>query len=252
MHPPYPHNGEQSGMRILIVDDERLVRFSLRSMLEESGPGRFEVVEASNGAEMIRSFEEVVPDVALVDIKMPGMDGLTAIETIDEEQRKRTAWVILTAQQTFDAAQRAIRLGASDYLLKPVDPDSLLRVVENLEEQLMPVAPAGELATDNPLVQRAAQWSAEHLRESIGLAQAAEAVGVSANYLSTVFHQHAGLTFTQYLTRLRMEEARRLLREQGGTVRAVAERVGYQSHRHFARRYHAHFGHYPSEERLSE
>lgn len=240
-------------MRVLIVDDERLVRYSLRSMLEEAGADRFSVVEARDAREMAAHLSErgdtPLPDVALVDIRMPGTDGISAIEAVAPTVRRRIDWIILTAQQDFSYAQRAIRIGVRDYLLKPVDPDSLLKQIEAIEAERSPLsAPVPEtVSTDNPAVRAVARWTRDHLGENIGLAQAADAHNLAANYLSTLFHQETGITYTQFLTGLRMEHAREILQEEHLTVRQVAERVGYQSHRHFARRFHNHFGVYPSE-----
>lgn len=237
-------------MRILIVDDERLVRYSLRSMLEAAGRDRFEVREAANAEEMLREIANQVPDIALVDIRMPGPDGISAIEDVPKAERNSVDWIILTAQQEFSAAQRALRLGVRDYLLKPVDPDSLLRQIETIEEERLPPA-AKTVLTDNPVVQAVITWTETHLGGNVGLAQAADAQGLTPNYLSTLFREQTGITYTQFLTRSRLEVARELLTTEPLTVREVAKRVGYQSHRNFARRFHAHFGSYPSEVRRS-
>lgn len=217
-------------------------------MLEEAGKDRFTVREAANAEEMLREISDGVPDIALVDIRMPGPDGISAIESVPEKQRRTVDWIILTAQQEFSAAQRAIRLGVRDYLLKPVDPDSLLRQIETIEEERLPPA-ARTVHADHPVVRAVIAWTEAHLGENVGLAQAADAQGLSPNYLSTLFREQTGVTFTQFLTRSRLELARNLLVSEPLTVREVAQRVGYQSHRHFARRFHAHFAAYPSEVR---
>lgn len=121
-------------MRILIADDEKLVRYSLKSMLGElSLP--FEVVdEASNGEEMVRLIKRHKPDLAFVDIKMPKLDGLEAIKE-SKEFSPDTDWVILTGFSEFEFAKTAINLGVSNYLLKPVSLQELGQVMGDISEK---------------------------------------------------------------------------------------------------------------------
>ena len=122
-------------MRVLIADDERLVRFSLKSMLEEIGVPSRSISIACDGQEMLDIMCRAEPDVAFVDIKMPRLDGLAAIE------RARTAfpwtrWIILTSHSSFDYARKAIQLGASDYLLKPASPVELRQVIDRISAEI--------------------------------------------------------------------------------------------------------------------
>jgi len=88
---------------------------------------------------------------------------------------------------------------------------------------------------------------AERFTQEIGLAQVADLLGITPNYLSSEFNRVMGETFSQYVTRLRMKEADALLRSGGLTVKEVASRVGYVSSRHFAALFKKNFGHIPSE-----
>ncbi len=122
-------------MRILIADDEQLVRFGLKSMLEEMGlPGR-QVDAARDGRELVEAVRRAAPDVAFVDIRMPRLDGLAAIEEA-RALSPSTRWVILTSHSSFDFARRAIQLGVTEYLLKPVAPGELARVIARVREEI--------------------------------------------------------------------------------------------------------------------
>lgn len=118
-------------MRILMADDERMLRLGLRSMLEELYPGRLHFIEARNGREMLQALEEHRPDLAFVDIKMPELDGLSALEKA-QEANYHTKFLILTGYADFSFAQAAIKAGVSDYLLKPVSPTDLKAAVDPL------------------------------------------------------------------------------------------------------------------------
>ncbi|GFZ90651.1 hypothetical protein GCM10008018_41290 [Paenibacillus marchantiophytorum] len=105
-------------IRLLIVDDEPIERIALQQIIEEGSLDIEVVGQASNGREAIAAAERLQPDLITMDIKMPGMNGLEAIEKIKEDHRG-IAFIIVTAFDTFEFAQQAIKLGVYDYLLKP-------------------------------------------------------------------------------------------------------------------------------------
>lgn len=115
-------------MRILIADDEYLVRASLISMLGEVNLPIDLIEEATTGEEMVEMIRRGLPDVAFVDIRMPGLSGLDAIKA-GKPLSPQTKWFILTGFPKFDYAQEAIRLGVSGYLLKPVSPAELKKIL---------------------------------------------------------------------------------------------------------------------------
>ncbi len=121
-------------MKILIADDEKMVRLSLISMLNDIGMDIEIVGEAKNGEELINKLKDLTPDIAFVDIKMPVFNGLEAIR-IGKSVSPNTHWVILTGFSQFDYAQEAIRLGVFNYLLKPVSPEDIEEVVRNISEK---------------------------------------------------------------------------------------------------------------------
>jgi two-component system, NarL family, response regulator YdfI len=114
-------------IRILVADDHLIIRQGLRLILEtEDG---FEMVgEAADGAEAVRLCSEMKPDVVLMDLRMPGMDGLTAIERLRVEQ-PGIAVVILTTFNEDDLMMRGLRAGAKGYLLKDTDRETLFNTI---------------------------------------------------------------------------------------------------------------------------
>jgi response regulator NasT len=111
---------------VLIAEDEAIIRLDLKEMLEEEG---FSVVgEASDGDAALRNAEEKRPDLIIMDIKMPGVDGLTAAEQVTE--RGLGAVLILTAFSQRDLVVRAAEAGAMGYLVKPFQKSDLLPAIE--------------------------------------------------------------------------------------------------------------------------
>ena len=121
-------------MWILIADDEYLVRSSLKSMLEELNLPLDFIGEATNGEELIALAGLHLPDIAFVDIRMPKLNGLEAIRR-GKAISPRTKWFILTGFSEFEYAKEAIQLGVCDYLLKPVSPEELNRVLSGFFEE---------------------------------------------------------------------------------------------------------------------
>ena len=121
-------------MRVLVADDERNIRESLRSFLELEGN---EVVTAENGLAAQRRLQEEAFGAAIVDLKMPGMDGLELLRWIRSE-RSRLPVIMISAYGEVTDAVTAMKLGAQDYVVKPFDPEELvLRLGKLVEVQAL-------------------------------------------------------------------------------------------------------------------
>jgi two-component system, NarL family, response regulator YdfI len=114
-------------IHILIADDHLIVRQGLRLILETAEDLEL-VGEAADGAEAVRLAAELQPDVILMDLRMPGMDGLTAIEHLQAAQ-PHIAVVILTTFNEDDLMMRGLRAGARGFLLKDTDRETLFRAI---------------------------------------------------------------------------------------------------------------------------
>ncbi len=118
--------GTERARTVLIAEDEAIIRLDLKEMLEEEG---FDVVgEAADGDAAIRLASERKPDLVIMDIKMPGMDGLAAADRIVKEELG--AVLILTAFSQKDLVQRAADSGAMGYLVKPFQKSDLMPAID--------------------------------------------------------------------------------------------------------------------------
>lgn len=120
-------------MKILIADDERMIRVTIVSMLRDLNFSFKEIREVDNGEKLLNILGQFTPDIAFVDIKMPKLDGLEAINR-GKELSPNTKWVILTGFPEFEYAKKAIDLGVSKYLLKPVSPQALEDTILSLKK----------------------------------------------------------------------------------------------------------------------
>lgn len=113
--------------RVLVVDDELVVRDSTREWLEDAG---FGVDMAESGAEAVRKLSEQPFDLILLDVKMPGMDGVEVLKRA-KEMFPDLPVIMMTAYATVETAVEAMKVGAMDYLMKPFDPEAMIaRVVQ--------------------------------------------------------------------------------------------------------------------------
>ncbi|MBT4501961.1 MAG: sigma-54-dependent Fis family transcriptional regulator [Gemmatimonadetes bacterium] len=117
--------------RILIVDDEKVVRESLYEWFTEDG---YQVDTADSGRQALERLQESTCDILLVDIKMPGMDGLELQRKV-QQIAPEAVIIIMTAYASVDTAVQALKAGAYDYITKPFDPDDLERIVNKAAER---------------------------------------------------------------------------------------------------------------------
>lgn len=345
---------------ILIAEDEALERKVLRHLLERGSLPVRTIMEASSGREALQMALERRPDIIVLDIKMPGLDGLEAARLI-RAQLPQSAIIILTAYDRFNYSQKAIKIGAADFLLKPVQPEelyqSLRAVMERLEgspdEQSLPPGnmpavppgvrdiaehiisgnpgqsaaawellvdtwlkslpdrpekayigwfawevlvivcqdlqgkslPAGEISRirsqghriralasvqdlrqwglqmveeidslhrkyislDQMVIYRVQRYIKENYPQEISLNLLADLVHLNQAYLSRLFKQKAGLSFTDYLARVRLQEAKRLLVTTDQTIDEIAYAVGFKNNSYFTSVFKKREGINPSE-----
>ena len=124
-----PRGGKE---RILVVDDEGNARQALRDILSEEG---YEVVEAADGEDALQLMQSFAPAAVLADVRMPRMDGITLLRKA-REQGSDSVFVMMTAFASVEAAVEAMRAGAENYLVKPLDVNAVLVVLEKALEKL--------------------------------------------------------------------------------------------------------------------
>lgn len=242
-------------IRVVVVEDEQHLRQELVLTTPWEELGCRVVGEAADGVEGLRVVLRTRPDLVLADIRMPGMDGIAMLHRAQRElpAELAPAIVFLSGHDEFEYAREAVRLGAEDYLLKPVDDEELLRVLKRVVRRRENEARAQNRRADqafararakvtpsrcrsartSPYVEAAIEYFASHLGEDIGLAETARDLGISESYLSRLFSDQTGYTPNEYLTRLRMRSAVELLRDPRLRIKEVMAQCGYRDASYF-------------------
>jgi DNA-binding NtrC family response regulator len=117
--------------KVLVVDDEEIVRRSYTRLLNQA---RCSAEAASNGTEALRALTRQPFDVVLLDLRMPGADGLSVLKSI-RSQSPEAEVIVITGYPTIETAKEAVRLGAYEYLAKPVEPDMVIEAAHGAAER---------------------------------------------------------------------------------------------------------------------
>ena len=220
-------------MKVLIVDDEKIVRKGIVSILQQAFPDMQTIAEASNGEEAMKTVKTLLPDIVITDVKMPVIDGMELtkmIHTFDAEIKV----IVLSSYDDYTYVRQCMKHGAIDYLLKPIDKHEFLSLINLLrvnENASMCIA-----ATDpNELINDAKNYIRKHYSEDISLTKVAEYVHLNPSYFSNLFSQKTGENFSAYLNNVRILHAKQLLLNPNIKIYEVGEKVGFSDPASFNR-----------------
>ncbi|WP_156025381.1 response regulator transcription factor [Thermogemmatispora carboxidivorans] len=233
---------------ILVADDERALRQGLQMLISRRYPDLL-VLEASNGLECWHTLErEPQIRLAFIDIRMPEMDGLQ-ICARKKEADLPVKIALISGFRDFDYARQALRYGVVDYLLKPINPSDVLRLVEEVVLRSLPASPLPETCErqERLIIEQIRRWIHDHLHEEITLLDLAHRFHYSVGYLSLLFKKESGKGFQEYLVACRMQRARSLLQDPALRIADIAQQVGYSNPKAFSMAFHKAFGLSPTD-----
>lgn len=235
---------------LLIADDEYWVRQSLATTIDWGRLGFTRVLEAENGEQALKIAMERRPDVVITDIRMPGMNGLELCEQLGRIY-PGIQMLLISAYQDFFFAQRAIQLGVRDYILKPIDErqltESVARCLQQVEHNRAYEYKPERSGVSHRSVRAVLEYIEKNYVQHISLSTAANHVHMNPSYLSKLFCDETGETFTKYLMKVRVERAKRLLEETTMHIYEVGEQVGYGDIKYFVKVFRNVTGQSPSE-----
>ena len=247
--------------RVLIVEDEEIIRLGLASTVDWLSMQCSVVGTAEDGDVGLRMIRELQPDIVIADIRMPGMNGMDMIE----EGRKFASFrsILLTSYSEFEYAQRAVSIQTYEYMLKPLDEDKLREVIGRIRadiekdrrlnqlEMLSGCVPLNGAATEaaeaprDALVDTVLQRIIECSHEKISIESLAKELYVSPSYLSRRFKAVTGRTFLDTLNMHRVQQAVKRLNEGNDSISRIAEETGFGDYKHFCEVFKRYIGQSP-------
>ncbi len=251
--------------RILVADDEPIERQVVNKKLMGYFPDRVEIFLAENGLRAVELFEEKNCQIAILDIEMPGMDGLEAASVI-RGRHPEAGLIFLTAFDEFSYAKRAIEVRALDYLLKPGSDEDLINVLEEAirlcdanKAQYGIFGKPDEKDTGcdkeadsepNVFVKKVRDYIDGNYTEDIALQDIAGSFGYSDVYFCKLFKQNFGVNFITFLNEYRMDRAKELLADPMINIKDVSTKAGYRDANYFTRIFKRMVGMTPSDYRM--
>lgn len=247
-------------VKILIADDEGYEREILVEILDKRLGREAEVRTVENGRLAVDAAALWAADVVLMDIEMPGLNGIDAAKQI-LAQRPECKIIFVTAYSLFTYAHEAVRLGACDYILKPVEADDVERAVRRAAAQADAARQLEAMASDGGLLGSADNYDKtavlmgkvkkylqhNYMMHDISLDSVSAILNLNASYFSSLFKRTFQVNFLDYLTELRMDAARELLRDPLRSTAEVASMVGYESANYFTRAFKKKVGMTPTD-----
>ena len=252
-----------AGESVLVVDDEPEIRVFIRKTLEP----RFSVEEASNGKEALEKIAVNLPSVIISDLKMPVMDGVSLLNELRSNPRtKHIPFIMLSGKGTDKTAFESLESGADAYMDKPFHPRHLLARVERILGRDADVIAYSQSAqasvqqfagkemkkADLELLTKITETILSRLDdESLSGADIASAVSISEMQLYRKLKSLIEMTPTEYIRKLRLERAARLLKTSDKTVQEIMYSCGFVTKTYFFREFAKHYGMSPGEYRRS-
>ena len=205
---------------VLIVEDEMFEQEFLKSVVLEELSAEDTLLTCESGVDAVHLAKEHLPNIIIMDVMIPEMDGLSAIEEI-RKFLPNACIIVLSACSDFSYAQKAIKLRIFEYLLKPVKPT----VFRQTFRKMMDSAPASHVLIEDKLqekntepkeyrqtfIEESVKYIKEHFREKLTLEMVAAKAFMNPKYFSHVFKKDMGVAFTEYVINLKIQYACRLL-----------------------------------------
>ena len=236
-------------LRVLLVDDEIMIREGFKRLFDWAAHGCEVVGEAADGMEALARIDALNPDIVIMDINIPIMNGLKVIG-LSRIKHPDTAFVIVSGYDDFSYCREALRMQITDYILKPVNYEEFGSCIDNLKISMFhrEASKKAEPQEERTIV-AVTRYMQEHLAEEISLSVLAETFHLSAQYISQLFKSEIGVGFLAYLTSIRMEQAKKLLLSTPLSIAEVSEQSGYGDYRVFTKTFKKSEGVTPSQYR---
>lgn len=222
-------------LRVLLVDDEIMIREGFKKLFDWETHGCTVAGEAADGMEALAKIDTLNPDIVIMDINIPIMNGLKVIK-MSRIKHPDTAFIIVSGYDDFSYCREALRLKITDYILKPVNYEEFGTCIDNLKISMyMENVSQEPEEQEERVINGITRFMQEHLAEEISLSALSEEFHMNPQYISQLFKNEIGVGFLAYLTSIRMEKAKKLLLSTSLSIGEVAEQSGYGDYRVFTK-----------------
>lgn len=238
---------------VLIVEDEYVIRKGLAFLIDWMKAGCVIVGEASNGVEGLEKIRELKPDIVITDLKMPLMGGIMMLEESINEYQYEV--IIISGYGEFKLAQRAIKIGVTEYLLKPIQAKQLYTALKKIRTKL-DMKKTYNLVSDldperiktsviernmyknssgyrSAYVRRILEYIKDNYMKNPSLADISNELNISESYVNQKLKEETNYTFNSLLNRYRIQQAIRLLQSESYKIYEVAEMTGFIDYKYF-------------------
>ena len=222
-------------LRVLLVDDEIMIREGFKKLFDWEAHECVIVGEAADGMEAITKIDKEQPDIVIMDINIPIINGLKVIQ-LSRVKYPSMAFVIVSGYDDFSYCREALRLQITDYILKLVNYEEFGSCIDRLKISLY-----NNEVKEKPVVKKErvitgiTKYMQEHLSEDVSLHILSEEFHLNSQYISQLFRNEIGVNFLTYLTNIRMEHAKKLLLSSSLSIAEVSEQSGYGDYRVFTK-----------------
>ena len=229
---------------VLIVEDEMLEQDFLKTVVLEELLPEDKLLTCESGVEAVRLAKQYRPDIIIMDVMIPEMDGLSAIEEI-RKFLPNACITILSAYSDFPYAQKAIKLRVFEYQLKPIKPTIFKEIFRKMLDSagechvLLDEIPEEKITERkeylHSFIEEAVKYIKEHFRERLTLEMLASKAFMNPKYFSHVFKKDTDIAFTDYVNNLKIQYACRLLETTNYPAYRISIECGFSDPSYFNR-----------------
>lgn len=266
-------------LNVLVAEDEAYPRRVLTALLQRMRP-EYSIISVENGQQALDCIQESNFHILITDIEMPIVNGITLMKEI-HESNKNIKVIILSGYDHFEYAQKALKYSAVDYILKPIEPDKILGVIERVERTIEEEQKKQDINTklksiysdylsDNPnysrivleedelrklfgdnyksvlvdnkennegayIMDRVIDYIGDNFKKDISLESVSGTFHFNPSYFSVLFKKSTGCNFIDYIKKMRIKQAKEMLKNTDKKVYEIAAEIGYRDYQYFCR-----------------
>lgn len=236
-------------LQVVLVDDEIMIREGFKRLFDWAAHDCEVVGEAADGMEALAQIDHLQPDIVIMDINIPIINGLKVIQT-SRMRYPDMAFIIVSGYDDFSYCREALRMRITDYILKPVNYEEFGSCIDRLKIVLYENRKTEEQdAQEERTITGIIRYLQEHLDKEISLNILADEFHLNSQYISQLFKSEIGVNFLAYLTSIRMERAKKLLLATSLSIGEISEKCGYADYRVFTKAFKKEEGSTPSQYR---